>query len=123
MTTFTEWLNERLENIGWSYNELARRAGLSSGGVSLVMTEARRPGPEFALGVARALRIPPERVFRKAGILPPRIIGGEDKERKSELPDLYEALGDRDRNTALAVIRTLYEQRGPYVAELRPNDE
>jgi len=87
----------------------------------LVMTESRRPGPDFCTGVARALSLPPERVFRKAGLLPPHVIGGEDKERKSELLDLYEALGDRDRDTALAVIRTPYEQRGPYVAELRPD--
>jgi len=75
------------------------------------------------LGIARALGVPPERVFRKAGILPPHIIGDEDDERKGELLDYYESLTDERRDTALALVRTLYERQGPYMAELRPDRE
>ena len=72
MSEFVDWLTTELRDEGWSYNELARRAGLSSGGVSLVMTQRQRPGLEFCRGVARALDEAPERVLRLAGLLPRR---------------------------------------------------
>jgi transcriptional regulator with XRE-family HTH domain len=72
MSEFVEWLGDRLQENGWSYNELARRSGLSSGGVSIVMTQRQKPGVEFCRGVARALDEPPEKLFRLAGLLPHR---------------------------------------------------
>ena len=68
---FADWLTEEVEKRGWSFRELARRAGLSSGAISQITTQRSFPGPEFCTGVARAFRIPPEEVFRRAGLLPP----------------------------------------------------
>jgi len=69
MSQLTDWLNEELEIRGWSYNELARRANLSKGVISAVMTERQGPGTEFCNGIARAFGIPPEEAYRKAGLL------------------------------------------------------
>jgi len=121
---FTDWLNsEAVQKRGWSFRQLADRAGSTIGTVSRVMNQHQDPTADFCHGIARALGVPPERVFRKAGLLPPHIIGDEDQDRKNELLDYYESLRDNDRDTAVALIRTLYEQRGPYAAELRPNQE
>lgn len=120
---FATWLEKQIEKRGWSYREFSRRGELSSGAVSKVINRHSFPGPEFCHGVARALGVPPERVFRKAGLLPPHIIGDEAQDRKNELLDYFEALDEQRRQTALALIRTLYEQQGPYAAELRPGEE
>jgi len=39
------WLNHELDRRGWSYNELGRRAGLSSAGVSDVLSGKRPASP------------------------------------------------------------------------------
>ena len=67
---FTAWLNAEVEGRGWTFGELGRRASLSSGGISKVMTQQARPGWDFCLKVSHALRIPAEQVFRIAGLLP-----------------------------------------------------
>ena len=75
--TFADWLREQLNARGWSQNELARRAGVTSAAVSYVMTELRAPGPEFCRGVARALGIPEIIVFVEAGLMRPARKGNE----------------------------------------------
>ncbi len=70
MSELVDWLKDRLRTNGWSHNELARRAGLSSAGVSVVMTERQKPGLEFCREVARALNEPPEKALRLAGLIP-----------------------------------------------------
>jgi len=120
---FTEWLQEQIRASGRTQAQVAQAGGISTSHLSRVLSGERGIGPELCHGVARALNLPPERVFRKAGLLPPRIIGGKNEERKAELLDYFEALDERGRDTALAVMRTLYEQRGPYAAELKPDKE
>lgn len=121
-TDFSEWLLTEIESRGLSYSEVARRGGLSHARISQVISGSN-PGADFCTSIARALDLPPERVFRIAGLLPPRIIGGEHPEQKAQLLDYFEALDERGRDTALAMLRTLYEQRGPYAAELRPDKD
>jgi transcriptional regulator with XRE-family HTH domain len=70
MSTFSDWLLGRLDQKAWSYKELARRSGMSPAAVSQVMTGRQRPGVEFCLGVSDALKEPPTKVFRLAGLLP-----------------------------------------------------
>jgi len=111
---FVDWLNTEVEKRGWTFNELARQAGLSSGAVSLVLSSQRGAGPEFCNGIARALHVPAERVFRLAGLLPARIIGEDNEEQKRELIDYFDALGTNDRQTVVTLTRALYEQHPEY---------
>jgi transcriptional regulator with XRE-family HTH domain len=45
------------EEKGWSRNELARRSGMSGGGLSLMFKEERAPTLATALGIAEALEV------------------------------------------------------------------
>ena len=66
---------------------------------------------EFCQDIARVLKVPPERVFRKAGHLPPRIIGNDEAD---ELLDFFESLNERNRQTILSMAHTLHEQQAEY---------
>jgi len=70
-TDFVQWLIYEMNAKGYSQSELSRRAGVSTTAISNVLAENRSPGPEFCIGIAKALKLPPEHVFRKAGLLPP----------------------------------------------------
>lgn len=112
---FAEWLVNQVETRDWSYAELARRAGVSGAMVSLVVNEQKNPGSEFCSGIARALDIPPETVFRKAGLLPSQ----PDKSERAELAlYLFDRLSLAQQQTALTIIRSLLEQEQRSVQEL-----
>lgn len=120
------WLNQQSEDKRLSLREIANRAGVSHTTVIRIANDKlkTRPSADVCFGLARALGVPPQRVFREAGYpMPPHIIGDEDRSRKTELLDYYESLYDKNRDTAVALLRTLYEQQGPYAAELRPQEE
>jgi len=69
--SFVTWLIDELEDRGWSQRELARRSGLSATTVSQILTGQRDISPDVCLDFARALRLPPEDMLRRAGHLPP----------------------------------------------------
>jgi len=71
-TDFTEWLTNELTVKGWDQAELSRRSGITTAHISRIMTGQRHPGSDALSGIARALRLPPEDVFRRAGLLPPK---------------------------------------------------
>ena len=60
-----------MDRRDWSQNELARRANITQGAISHVISGRRSPSTEFCTAIARAFRYPPESVFRIAGLLPP----------------------------------------------------
>lgn len=70
MSDFTEWLQNELNSRGWAQIELTRRGGISSGAISKLMSGERKPGPDMCNAIATALNLPPEDVFRAAGLLP-----------------------------------------------------
>jgi len=111
---FSEWLNDELERRGWSQSEAARRGGISSQMISVVLSETANPGLETLRGIARAFRMPLEDVFRLAGILPHRrVIGepralyafGEDDEVR--LVRLYRELPENDRGLVIELVERL----------------
>lgn len=76
MDDFSSWLNEMATQNGWSGNELARRAGVTGATISNVMNERTAVTYDLCAGIAKALQVPAEDVFRRAGLLPPAT-GGE----------------------------------------------
>jgi len=68
---FTTWLFEKMKNKGWTQSELATRAGVTETAISDVLSQRRKPGKKLCIGIARALDLPPEQVFRAAGLFPP----------------------------------------------------
>lgn len=71
MSDFTDWLNGELNERGWGYNELARRAGVSGGSISHIMNLRKNPGYDVCMGIAKAFEMQPEDVLRRAELLPP----------------------------------------------------
>jgi len=64
------WLEERLNTLGWTQAELARRAGISQAQVSFVLNGQRRAGADFCVAIAGALKEEPSYVLKLAGYLP-----------------------------------------------------
>jgi transcriptional regulator with XRE-family HTH domain len=88
------WLNEQLNERGWSMRELARRSGLSHAVISLVLSKHNAPGLDFCVGVARALDVPPENVLRMAGLIPKRTTR---QEMVDEILYHFEGLNEDDQ--------------------------
>jgi len=111
MDKFAEWVNSEVERRGWSFRETARRAGLSATAVSQVVGGQANPGLDFCIGLARALKIPPEQVLRRAGLLPPR---AEGDELLDTLLHYYDLLSRGDQQRLLAIARSLAEEKIEY---------
>jgi transcriptional regulator with XRE-family HTH domain len=96
------WLNRELESRGWTQSDLARFSGVHRAVISKIILGGTKPTPETMEAIARALKIPPEQVFRVAGLLPPAINVDEDMEKI-----LHEAskLPKQDQEEVLAFIR------------------
>jgi len=100
----TRWLSEEVDRRGWSYREIARRGGLSSGAISNVIKGKSSPGWDLCVGLARALDVAPEVVFRKAGLLPAL---PPDVEEEQEVVRILRSLPAGARRTVATMLRGL----------------
>ena len=103
---FTGWLQDELNRRGWDQAELARRADVAQSHLSRVMSQLRNPGPDFCRAIARAFRVPPEDVFRRAGLLPPE---PEMKATYREALHLFAQLPEELQRMVLVQMRALLE--------------
>lgn len=104
-TTFVNWLLNNIEIKGWSQSELARQAGLSASSVSDVISGRRNPGVGFCDSVAVAFKLPPEEVYRVAGLLPEEKEGDQTLYR---IQNLYHTLReDSNKERALQFLQFL----------------
>jgi transcriptional regulator with XRE-family HTH domain len=71
MEEFTDWLEQELQSRDWSVSDLARKAGVQPASLSRILNKTRKAGPDICRAVAEAFHVSPEKVFRKAGLLPP----------------------------------------------------
>ena len=67
---FNNWILSQLKDRGWSQADLARKSGLTRGGVSNYIN-GRIPDENALRKIAKAFKLPAEVVFRAAGVLPP----------------------------------------------------
>ena len=72
MERFSDWLLNELQERKMSQSDLAAGAGLGRGTISNIMSGTRNVGQETLMKIAHALQLPPEFVFEKAGLLPPK---------------------------------------------------
>jgi transcriptional regulator with XRE-family HTH domain len=100
--TFTEWLEQELESRRWRQADLAQEMGSSEGMVSMVLRGERKPGPDFCNGIARAFGVPPETVFRMAGLLP--ALPEEDDELARQLVENFKRLPIEQRREILSYV-------------------
>jgi transcriptional regulator with XRE-family HTH domain len=69
---FSQWLQEQMNERGLSQSDLARLAGVTRSSINGILVGTRGPGPDLCNAIARGLKLPPEVVFRAAGLLPPK---------------------------------------------------
>ena len=97
-TTFIGWLNERMQENGYSPADLAKLSGISKQAISNYLNEQRKPEAEQIVLLAKVFNLPAEDLFRIAGILPP-----SNKEAVPEkLKQIYE-LGKNASDVALDI--------------------
>jgi transcriptional regulator with XRE-family HTH domain len=69
---FADWLNGRMRIKNWSQSELARISGLTRQAINNYLSaKVNKPDEDALKALAHAFDLPPEEIFRAAGILPP----------------------------------------------------
>jgi transcriptional regulator with XRE-family HTH domain len=99
--SFVNWLNGQLVARNWSDHKLARRAGISHS----VISKARSGVPpkwEACVAIAAALDLPPEVVFRHAGLLQSLPV---DEVEMEEWRHLLARLPKKDRYELVQIAR------------------
>jgi|GEM_PF-611386 transcriptional regulator with XRE-family HTH domain len=104
---FKDWVLNWLNKKGWNQAELAARAGVTRTAISDILSGRRNPGPDLCTAIARALNLPPETVFRAAGLLPPV---PASEEQQDTLMYLYSQLPQKEREEVLEYIRFKLEK-------------
>jgi transcriptional regulator with XRE-family HTH domain len=97
-----QWLDKLLDEMGWTSADLSRATGLDSAVISNIRNGKRGTGFDTALKIARAMKRPPEQIYRAAGLLPAAINIDEEME---QIIHEIEKLPKADREEILAFIR------------------
>ncbi|NJN96561.1 MAG: helix-turn-helix domain-containing protein [Anaerolineales bacterium] len=109
MSDLGTWASEATKKRGWSYRELARRAGISHSLISKVFSDDMPPSADFCIKIASALSESPEKVLRLAGILPSS--PASDNDTLQELIELARNLPPEDQKELLDYARFRYQKR------------
>jgi transcriptional regulator with XRE-family HTH domain len=105
MERFSDWLLRELKDRDMSQSDLSTVAGLGRGTISNIMNGTRNVGQETLVKIASALHLPPDLVFEKAGILPPK--PGNLSEEQQQVIHLVTQVDD---NKTLRMISAMLEQ-------------
>jgi len=116
-TALSTWLNAEMHSRGWSQSDLARKSGLHRAVISKILSESSKPTPETCQALAAALKIPPEQVFRAAGLLPPRAAADEITERAEHIISAYRYPETKQRALDYLELLRLQEERGEYLVK------
>lgn len=107
MENFGSWLLNVLQEKKISQSELARLAGVSKGTISNLINGTKGAGQNSLIAIAHVLKLPPEMLFEKARLFPPK---PELSPLKRQLLHIAQDLPDSDVETAIAML----EQRQEY---------
>lgn len=108
---FAEWLRTELSSQGMSQAALSRATGLHTGSISNVLNGQRKPGSDFVLAVSRALKMNPETLYRRAGILPPKPSPNHDP-IIDEAIEAMARLSENDKREIVEYARFKYQRAG-----------
>lgn len=108
MENIREFLEAEMEKKGWKQADLARASNLDSAVISNIINGRRRMGEETAKAIAHALQLPPEEVFRIAGLLPPV---SKERSQLSELTYLINMLDDNNLQEVIDYARHRLEKQ------------
>ena len=108
---FSEWLTGEMERRGLGVREFARMAKVSPGSISRVINEVRGAGPGFCTAIARALQLPAEEVFRRAGLLPRLEVGAKTDVTIQAVVDRLKYLTAEERQEVLELTNVVYRRK------------
>lgn len=109
MNDFSEWLEKEMNRRGIGVRELARMADISPAGISKVINQYRDPGPDLCRAIARALKLPEEEIFIRAGLL------------ESPLSQMFVDLTTEQREIILAEMRKMVEENERAATKAAPH--
>jgi transcriptional regulator with XRE-family HTH domain len=89
--------------------ELARQTRVSESTISRIISGKRMPSSRLTRRIAKALHVPPEKVFREAGLLPD---SDEEAPAVKEALYLFQELPEDEQRRVLLIMRTLLEEQG-----------
>jgi len=107
MESFSDWLLRELKKRDMSQSDLARAAKLGRGTISNIMTGTRNVGKDTLVKVAYALHLPPESVFRAAGILP----ASNNDPRVEEISHKFSTLDESRKNIVSKLLDVLLDEQ------------
>jgi transcriptional regulator with XRE-family HTH domain len=108
MVNFSDWLENQLKLMNMTPAELARASGKAPAVISRVLNGDRKPEPDTLIAIARALNLPPETVFRAAGLLPPV---SPDTEYAEQILHLLRQLSPQEQEEILELLRFKAERQ------------
>ena len=115
MESFGEWLQQELNQRGWSHRELARRAKMSQAVVSRIVSGHTSPTCGFCIGIAAPLEVSPVHIMQLAGVLPEdtKLSDGVDDTVIQEIVKVLRTLSPFYRDEILRHARylTQFEQK------------
>jgi len=104
---FNDWLLSELRKKEWDQADLARASGLTTAAISKYIG-GRVPNSEALQKIAHALKLPPELVFEKAGLLPPK---SELSPKKRELMEKLQHSTDADAQFVIDMLEVAVKNR------------
>ena len=119
LTDFGAWLDQQLAERNMRPADLAKRANLDQALISRFRHGKTRPTPESLIAIARALKLPYEIVYQKAGLLPP------EPERTAILRQIEFVASELPEEEQINILeyarlrQRLAEERGKYDASKR----
>lgn len=106
MDKFGTWLLKELEKRDMSQSDLARACSITTAQMSRIISGERNAGKDTLTNIAHALKLPPDFIFEKAGVLPPKT---ELSPIKRALLHATEGLPDSDVQLALSLLEQRQE--------------
>lgn len=112
MENFSEWLSNELQTRKLRQADLARSAHLDAAVINNLISGRRGPGEDTCKAIAHAFGLPPEAVFRAAGMLPSIPPDDEEWELwKHELQKLNPEQRARFRHYLETEVKIVEEER------------
>ena len=84
VTEFAKFVDQRMEELGINQTLLIRNSGMTASSISQILKKGRGPSPHSINHVSVARDVPPEKLFRLEGYLPPEP-DGEVQQRMKKL--------------------------------------
>lgn len=114
---FSEWLRNQLIERNWTQADLAEASGVSPAQITRIITAQRGIGLDAAKSIARALRLPPETVYRAAGLLPQKPM---EDEKQDILDHLFASLPPEGQEEVLEFLQFKVDQYESNKKRLKP---